>query len=277
MVEDTSIQDAEERRKDLAAKIEKKKEYLNCWYHNHVSPKVWVLILVPVVLVTFKKQTHHPQLVQLYCKKYYSSHIKPLIVEVLNGKVPTKKEFLTLLHIHSTAALDDETPKVKAQMKEKYQKWLSKPVEELEEEVTPTPEDCASQALYSTSQVPQPTQPQSEPSSPAEMLHSATSPIATITPMVLTLGDHKEMDLNNDLWHDFDLEWALTELTQTFTILIGFNSFEGLRPPGQFPSMPYAPPPIAAITDAISTPPPLLPPILGSAATVIATINTPAL
>ncbi|KAF9501463.1 hypothetical protein BDN71DRAFT_1426579 [Pleurotus eryngii] len=135
MVEDTSIQDAEERRKDLAAKVEKKREYLNRWYHNHASVKVRAVVPVPVV--THQKKTCCPQLVQMYCKKYYSCHIKPLIVKELNSKVPTKKEFLALLHVHSTATFDNETPAVKAQMNEEYQKRLSEPVEELEE-VTPS-------------------------------------------------------------------------------------------------------------------------------------------
>ncbi|KAF7437526.1 hypothetical protein PC9H_000044 [Pleurotus ostreatus] len=360
IVEDTSIQDAEERRKDLAAKVEKKREYLNRWYHNHASAKVRA-----VVLVTHQKKTRRPQLVQMYCKKYYSSRIKPLIVKELNGKVPTRKEFLALLHVHSTAAFDDETPAVKAQMNEEYQKRLSEPVEEPEEEITPssyaaaiksipihfnafaqelnsrtgwsftlfaggpdptnggrintaafhscenmaglsfsdatpnftsklvtpfatflrtvyTPEDCASRALNSTSQVPRPIQPQSEPSSPAEMPHSAASPIATITSMALTLGNHEETDLDNDLWQDFDPEQALAELTQTSTIPIGVNGFEGLGPPGKFPSMveelfaplpglpyhhhaPLVTPPVAAFT----------PPTFGSAATAIAAVTAP--
>ena len=125
-------------------------QYLRRWFHNHAVPKVRAKVqakshvvseegvIAPLKALQFKSK-RLPQLSQLYCKKYYSARIAPLIRRHLKGRKPTKKEFLRLLRKFSDTCFKVECPAVKEDIAAEYQRRV-----DAKDEVQPaTPADYA--------------------------------------------------------------------------------------------------------------------------------------
>lgn len=73
-----------------------------------------------------QKPKRRPQVVQLYCKLYYASRIRPLVrtemqrLTLLNGAKPSRGVFLRLLRKCSKAAFEDEDDSVKEAVSEEF-------------------------------------------------------------------------------------------------------------------------------------------------------------
>lgn len=121
-------------------------QYLKTWFRYRTAPKTRASHVPAPVSVTIEvpKATRCHQEVEVYSSKYYASRILPLVEAHYKDKpVPTAEEALKTRRKITREALDNETPAIKAEIKELYlQERLAAKEEKLvrAQKIEPTPE-----------------------------------------------------------------------------------------------------------------------------------------